>query len=61
MHPNNIEFEGEDKSLGDGMGLPFLLGNLTFFFVFAYLLVLRWRVGVDRARAERLRYDASSA
>lgn len=61
MHPNNIEFEGEDKSLGDGMGLPFLLGNLTFFFVFAYLLVLRWRVGVDRAQAERLRYDASSS
>ncbi len=57
MHPNNIEFEGEDKSLGDGMGLPFLLGNLTLFFAFAYLLVLRWRVGVLRAAGERLAYD----
>lgn len=57
MHPDNIEFQGEDKSLGDGMGLPFLLGNLTFFFAFAYLLVLRWRVGVLRAAGERRAYD----
>jgi heme exporter protein C len=57
MHPNNIEFEGEQKSLGEGMGLPFLVGNLTFFVAFAYLLVLRWRVGVLRAEAEALSFD----
>ena len=57
MHPNNIELEGEDKSLGAGMGLPFLVGNLTLFFVFVYLLILRWRVGVDRIRAEQIRFD----
>lgn len=52
MHPDNIDFRGEDKSLGEGMGLPFLVGNLTLFFAFAYLLVLRWLVGVLRADKE---------
>jgi heme exporter protein C len=58
MHPNNIEFQGEDKSLGPGMGLPFLVGNLTFFFVFVYLLVLRWRVGTLRSEAEALSFES---
>ena len=49
MHPDNLEFEQEGSSLGEGMGLPFLLGNLTLFLVFVYLLVLRWRVGVLRS------------
>ncbi len=40
MHPENLE----RGSLGDGMGLPFLLGNLALFFVFAYLVLLRWEV-----------------
>lgn len=53
MHPENLEFQSEDKSLGDGMGLPFLIGNLTLFFAFAYLLLLRWRVGVLRVEVER--------
>jgi len=53
MHPDNLQFEENDSSLGEGMGLPFLIGNLTFFFVFAYLLVLRWRVGVLRSEADR--------
>jgi hypothetical protein len=39
------------------MGLPFLVGNLTLFFVFVYLLGLRWRVGVLRAAAERAETD----
>ena len=52
MHPDNLQFEENDSSLGEGMGLPFLVGNLTLFFVFAYLLVLRWRVGVLRVEAE---------
>ena len=42
QHPENIE----QGSLGAGMGMPFLVGNLTLFFAFAYLLVLRWRVGL---------------
>jgi len=57
MHPDNIDFQGEDKSLGEGMGLPFLVGNLTLFFAFAYLLVLRWHVGVLRSEAEVLEYE----
>lgn len=60
MHPDNIDFQGEDKSLGEGMGLPFFMGNLTLFFAFAYLLVLRWRVGVLRAASERRAYDQES-
>jgi heme exporter protein C len=40
MHPENLE----RGSLGDGMGMPFLLGNLALFFVFAYLVLLRWEV-----------------
>lgn len=52
MHPENIDFQGEDRSLGEGMGLPFLVGNLTLFFWFAYLLVLRWRVGLLRVVVE---------
>jgi heme exporter protein C len=57
MHPDNLQFEENDSSLGEGMGLPFLVGNLTFFFVFAYLLVLRWRVGVLRSKADRAATD----
>ncbi|MBJ20343.1 MAG: cytochrome c biogenesis protein CcsA [bacterium] len=60
MHPDNIEFEGEAKSLGEGMGLPFFLGNLTLFVVFAYLLVLRWRVGLFRVEAEALGFEMES-
>jgi heme exporter protein C len=48
QHPENIQ----GGSLGEGMGLPFLVGNLTLFFAFAYLLVLRWRVGMLRAESE---------
>ncbi len=61
MHPDNIEFEGESKSLGEGMGLPFFVGNLTLFFVFAYLLMLRWRVGVLRIEIESLGFEDESA
>ena len=57
MHPDNLEFEQEDSSLGEGMGLPFLVGNLTLFFVFAYLIVLRWRVGLLAALADRAESD----
>jgi heme exporter protein C len=53
QHPENIE----RGSLGEGMGLPFFVGNLTLFCAFVYLLVLRWRVGVLRAEAERIEYE----
>jgi len=48
QHPENIE----RGSLGPGMGLPFVVGNLTLFFAFAYLLVLRWQGALLEAEAE---------
>jgi len=55
IHPDNLE----SGSLGAGMGLPFLMGNLALFFVFVYLVLLRWEVESLRTRsaedeAERL-------
>jgi heme exporter protein C len=47
MHPENLA----KGSLGSGMGLPFLIGNVTLFLAFLYLLMLRWEVEVRRARA----------
>jgi heme exporter protein C len=49
MHPENLK----SGSLGEGMGLPFLLGNLTLFAAFVYLLLLRWQVEALRTRAAR--------
>jgi heme exporter protein C len=54
QHPENIQ----SGSLGEGMGLPFLVGNLTLFFAFAYLLVLRLRVGLLRAESEIRAYES---
>jgi heme exporter protein C len=55
MHPENLE----RGSLGDGMGWPFLLGNLTLFVAFIYLVLLRWQVeGLRAAEAYRLVADA---
>ena len=48
QHPENIQ----RGSLGEGMGLPFLVGNLTLFFAFAYLLALRWQGGFLQAEAD---------
>jgi heme exporter protein C len=45
QHPENIQ----RGSLGEGMGLPFALGNLTLFFAFAYLLALRWDTSILQA------------
>jgi heme exporter protein C len=57
MHPENLE----RGSLGDGMGWPFLMGNLTLFFAFVYLLLLRWSVENLRARdARQAALEASS-
>jgi len=47
IHPDNLE----QGSLGSGMVLPFAMGNLALFFVFAYLLLLRWEVESLRSRA----------
>jgi heme exporter protein C len=49
MHPANLE----RGSLGDGMGMPFLVANLTFFAAFVYLLARRWEVENLAARAAR--------
>ena len=46
MHPENLS----RGSLGAGMGLPFLAGNLTLFTAFVYLVLLRWEVEIGRAR-----------
>jgi heme exporter protein C len=49
MHPENLQ----RGSLGDGMGLPFLMGNLTLAFAFFYLTILRWDVEGQRALEAR--------
>lgn len=49
MHPENLE----RGSLGDGMGLPFLMGNLTLALAFVYLLLLRWDVEARRGAKRR--------
>jgi heme exporter protein C len=50
IHPENIQ----KGSLGDGMGMPFLLGNITFFVAFVYLLLLRFEVEMGRAHSGEL-------
>ena len=45
MHPENLE----RGCLGEGMGLPFLMGTLTVLGAFAFLLFRRWEV--ERLRA----------
>ena len=56
QHPENIQ----SGSLGEGMGLPFTVGNLTLFFAFAYLLVLRWQSGLLQERAGMLQEEAGA-
>lgn len=46
IHPENLE----RGSLGDGMGFPFLMANVTLFVAFVYLLLARWRLETLRAR-----------
>ena len=48
MHPENLE----RGSLGEGMGLPFLMGNLALALAFFYLLLLRWEVEAGRNRTD---------
>ena len=49
MHPENLK----SGSLGEGMGLPFLMGILTLLSAFFHLLVSRWEVESLRARVAR--------
>ena len=49
MHPDNLE----RGSLGDGMGWPFFLGNVTLGLAFIYLLLLRWDVEARRVFQRR--------
>lgn len=46
IHPDNIE----RGSLGDGMGLPFRMGQVAMFTAFAWLLLLRFEVETLRGR-----------
>ena len=45
MHPENLE----SGSLGEGMGLPFLMGVVTNLMAFLFLLARRWEVEHLRA------------
>jgi heme exporter protein C len=54
MHPENLE----RGSLGDGMGLPFLVANLTLFVAFVHLLIRRFEVENLRARSARAQADS---
>jgi heme exporter protein C len=56
MHPENLE----RGSLGDGMGMPFLVANITLFFAFVHLLIRRWEVESLRAAAAREQAEADS-
>jgi heme exporter protein C len=47
MHPENLS----RGSLGEGMGLPFLMGNLALFGAFVFCVLLRFEVQILRARA----------
>jgi heme exporter protein C len=49
IHPENLE----RGSLGEGMGLPFLMGVLTLLSAFIHLLISRWEVESLRAKAAR--------
>ncbi|MBM4384504.1 MAG: cytochrome c biogenesis protein CcsA [Deltaproteobacteria bacterium] len=55
LHPDNLG----RGSLGEGMGLPFLLGVLATFAAFAFLLV--WRVELGNLRAARAEQLALAA
>ena len=52
MHPENLDPGGD--SLGAGMGMPFLFGNLALFVAFVYLTALRFEVELGRARSAEL-------
>jgi len=56
MHPENLE----RGSLGDGMGLPFLVANITLFVAFVHLLIRRWEIESLRAHAARAAAEADS-
>ena len=56
IHPENIE----RGSLGAGMGMPFLVGNLALFAAFLYLFLLRFDVETLRARAALRAAEARS-
>jgi heme exporter protein C len=56
MHPENLS----RGSLGEGMGLPFLMGNLAFFAAFTYCVLLRWEVEIRRALAAERAAEADA-
>jgi heme exporter protein C len=56
VHPENLE----SGSLGDGMGWPFLVGNITLIVAFLHLLVRRWEVEGMRATQAKARAESES-
>jgi heme exporter protein C len=57
IHPENLG----DGSLGDGMGMPFLLGTLVVLSAFAYLVVRRYEVACLRDEAARREVEAAGS
>jgi heme exporter protein C len=57
MHPENLS----RGSLGEGMGMPFLMGNLALFATFVYCVLLRWEVEIRRAHAAERAAEAEGA
>ena len=56
IHPENLG----NGSLGDGMGMPFLLGVLVVLASFAYLVVRRYEVACLRDEAARRAVEADA-
>ena len=56
MHPDNLE----RGSLGEGMLWPFVVGNVTLFVAFLYLVLRRWEIENLRARWARTTDDGES-
>lgn len=57
IHPENLG----DGSLGDGMGMPFLLGICVVLSAFAYLVVRRYEVACLRDEAARREVEAAGS
>ncbi len=55
MHPENLG----RGSLGDGMGMPFLMGNLALFTIFAYCVFLRWEIEIRRTHGHAREDEAA--
>ena len=57
IHPENLK----RGSMGEGMGLPFLMGNVTLIVAFFFLLISRWEIEGLRSIVAHERAEARSA